>query len=318
MIKTGKVIQSTGKWYKVSSNGDIYDCRIPGKFRLVETSVNNPLAVGDNVDFLVAEDGRGMIKTIHDRVNYIPRKSTRSNRDEQILVANIDRAWVVQSIRQPTLKRGFIDRFLVACEAYEIPVGIIFNKTDLAKEKDKRELSAVTDCYREIGYPVLHTSINNPETIQKLHKQLKDKTSVFIGHSGVGKSSLINCLNPELELSVGEISSYSEKGKHTTTYARLLSTDKDTFLVDTPGIKEFGLVNIEPYELSLFFPEMREYRMNCKFSNCTHNHEPKCGVVDAFEQGKIDPERYNSYLNMRLGIIIFCGTIDFINRFICR
>lgn len=302
MIKTGKVIQSTGKWYKVTSNGEIYDCRIPGKFRLVESSVNNPLAVGDEVDFSVEDDGRGMIKTIHGRRNYIPRKSTRSNKDEQILVANIGRAWVVQSIRQPKLKRGFIDRFLVACEAYEIPVGVIINKTDLAREKDKRELSAVTDCYRDIGYPVLHTSIQNQESIEALREELKGKTSVFIGHSGVGKSSLINCLKPDLELTIGEISSYSEKGKHTTTFAKLLTTDENTFLVDTPGIKEFGLVNIEPYELSLFYPEMREPGMNCKFSNCTHSHEPHCGVIEAFEQGKIDPERYNSYLSMLDGL----------------
>jgi len=251
--------------------------------------VNNPLAVGDEVDFTVEDDGRGMIKTIHRRRNYIPRKSTRSNKDEQVLVANIDRAWVVQSIRKPSLKRGFIDRFLVACEAYEIPVGVIINKTDLAREKDKGELTSVTDCYREIGYPVLHTSIQNQESIEALREELRGKTSVFIGHSGVGKTSLINCLNPGLELTVGEVSSYSEKGKHTTTFAKLITLGEGTFLVDTPGIKEFGLVNIEPYELSLFYPEMREPSMNCKFSNCTHNHEPQCGVIEAFGQGKIDP-----------------------------
>ncbi len=298
MSKTGKVIQSTGKWYKVSANGEIYDCRIPGKFRLTESSVTNPVAVGDKVDFTVADDGRGMIDKIHERVNYVPRKSTRSNKDEQILVANIDRAWVVQSIRKPTLKRGFIDRFLVACEAYEIPSGIIINKIDLAREKDKNELSAISATYRSIGYPVLHTSINDQDSIAKLSKQLQSKTSVFIGHSGVGKTSLINCLNPTLNLKIGDISSYSEKGKHTTTFSKLLTLGEETYLVDTPGIKEFGLVNIEPYELSIYFPEMREPSLNCKFSTCTHNHEPQCGVVEAFEQGKIDPERYNSYLNM--------------------
>jgi len=298
MSKTGKVIQSTGKWYKVSADGEIYDCRLPGKFRLIESSVTNPVAVGDKVDFTVADDGRGMIDKIHDRINYIPRKSTRSNIDEQILVANIDRAWVVQSIRQPTLKRGFIDRFLVACEAYEIPSGVIINKIDLAREKDKNELAAITETYRSIGYPVLHTSINDEDSITRLREQLQAKTSVFIGHSGVGKTSLINCLDPTLDLSVGDISSYSEKGKHTTTYARLLTLGDETYLVDTPGIKEFGLVNIEPYELSIYYPEMREPARHCKFSTCTHNHEPKCGVIDAFEQGKIDPERYNSYLNM--------------------
>jgi len=302
MKKTGKVIQSTGKWYKVSSDGEIFDCRIPGKFRLVESSVTNPVAVGDNVDFTLADDGRGMIDTIHDRKNYVPRKSTRSNKDEQILVSNIDRAWVVQAIRQPSLKRGFIDRFLVACEAYEIPCGIIINKMDLAREKDQPEVDAVTNVYSNIGYPVLQTSIEDEKSIAKLWDQLQQKTSVFIGHSGVGKTSLINALDPDLDLAVGDISSYSEKGKHTTTYARLISIGDEGYLVDTPGIKEFGLVNIEPYELSIFFPEMHEHRLQCKFNTCTHNHEPKCGVVAAFERGEIDPERYFSYLNMLDGI----------------
>ncbi|REL33698.1 ribosome small subunit-dependent GTPase A [Rhodohalobacter sp. SW132] len=298
MKKSGKVIQSTGKWYKVSSDGEIFDCRIPGKFRLVEESVTNPVAVGDNVDFTVGDDGSGMIDSIHDRKNYVPRKSTRSNKDEQILVANIDRAWVVQSIRQPKIKRGFIDRFLVACEAYEIPSGIIINKTDLANKRDLNEIHSITDTYTEIGYPVLQTSLEDDSSIEKLREELQNRTSVFIGHSGVGKTSLINVLDPSLNLAVGDISSYSDKGKHTTTYARLLSLNENSYLVDTPGIKEFGLVNIEPYELSIFFPEMHEARLHCKFNNCTHNHEPKCGVIEAFERGEIDPDRYDSYLNM--------------------
>lgn len=299
---TGKVIQSTGKWYKVSVNGDVIDCRIPGRFRLLDTGDTNPIAVGDQVDLTVGDDGKGMIDEIHDRKNYIPRKATRSGRDEQILVANIDRAWVVQSIKMPTVKRGFIDRFLVACEAYEIPAGVIINKTDLLNESNRRELDSITDTYTSIGYPVLHTSIEKPDTIRTLREETKNRTSVLVGHSGVGKTSLINSLDPGIDLSVGDVSSYSEKGKHTTTYARLLELDNGGFIVDTPGIKEFGLVNIEPYELSLFFPEMREPRQDCKFNNCTHNHEPKCGVVDAFERGEIDPERYHSYLNMLDGI----------------
>lgn len=302
MEKTGKVIQSTGKWYKVSVNGDIIDCRIPGRFRLLDIGDTNPIAVGDQVDLTVGDDGKGMIDEIHDRKNYIPRKATRSGRDEQILVANIDHGWVVQSIKMPTVKRGFIDRFLVACEAYEIPAGVIINKTDLLNKSNRAELDSITDTYTSIGYPVLHTSIEKPETIERLREETKDRTSVLVGHSGVGKTSLINSLAPGIDLSVGEVSSSSEKGKHTTTYARLIELDYGGFIVDTPGIKEFGLVNIEPYELSLFFPEMREPRRHCKFNNCTHNHEPKCGVVDAFERGEIDPERYHSYLNMLEGI----------------
>lgn len=302
MSKTGKVIQSTGKWYKVSSDGKIFDCRIPGKFRLLDIGDTNPVAVGDSVSFTVGDDGKGMINEIHQRKNYIPRKATRSGRDEQILVSNIDRAWVVQSIKMPTLKRGFIDRFLVACEAYEIPAGVIINKIDLLKGAKQGEIDSIEETYTSIGYPVLRTSIEEPGTIETLQKETKDKTSVLIGHSGVGKTSLINCLDPNIDLTVGDISAYSEKGKHTTTYARLLELDYGGFIVDTPGIKEFGLVNIEPYELSLYFPEMREPRQYCIFNNCTHSHEPKCGVIDAFERGEIDPERYDSYLNILEGL----------------
>ncbi|HKL14867.1 MAG TPA: ribosome small subunit-dependent GTPase A [Balneolaceae bacterium] len=302
MSKTGKVIQSTGKWYKVSIDGDVVDCRIPGKFRLLDIGDTNPIAVGDQVDVTIGDDGKGMIDEIHQRKNYIPRKATRSGRDEQILVSNIDRAWVVQSIKMPAVKRGFIDRFLVACEAYEIPAGVIINKTDLLNESNQAELESITETYTDIGYPVLQTSIEEPESIDLLIEETKNKTSVLVGHSGVGKTSLINCLDPNIDLTVGDVSSYSEKGKHTTTYARLLELEYGGFIVDTPGIKEFGLVNIEPYELSLFFPEMREPRQYCKFNNCTHNHEPKCGVVAAFERGEIDPERYNSYLNILEGL----------------
>lgn len=298
MEKTGKVIQSTGKWYKVSAGDKVVDCRIPGRFRLHDNNATNPVAVGDNVTFSVGEDKKGMIEEIHERKNYIPRQATRNRRQEQILVANVDRGWVVQSIRQPNLKRGFIDRFLVSCEAYEIPAGVIINKTDLADQKDHKLLESVTQTYIEIGYPVLQTSIQNPDSIDHLKEEIDGKTSVLIGHSGVGKTSLINSLNPSLSLPVGEISSYSEKGKHTTTFSKLLKIGKNGYLVDTPGIKEFGLVNIEPYELSLFYPEMREPRIDCRFNNCTHSHEPHCGVIQAFEEGKIDPERYNSYLSM--------------------
>lgn len=294
----GKVIQSTGKWYKVSVDGEVIDCRIPGKFRLKETGETNPVAVGDSVAISVGDDGKGMIEEIHDRKNYIPRKATRSDKEEQVLVSNIDRAWVVQSIKMPALKRGFIDRFLVACEAYDIPPGIIINKIDLIDDRHHAELESVTETYTELGYPVLHTSIEQPETIEALKEQMTGDTSVLLGHSGVGKTSLINQLIPELELTVGNVSSYSEKGKHTTTFARLLKLENGGYIVDTPGIKEFGLVNIEPYELSLFFPEMREPREFCKFNNCTHDHEPKCGVVDAFERGEIAPKRYQSYLSM--------------------
>lgn len=299
MFKKGRIIQSTGKWYKVTTDeGDTIDCMLPGKFRLEEKEVTNPVAVGDFVQIESNEDGTAMIREIMDRENYIPRQATHGRRGEQILVANIDRAWVVQSIKQPKLNLGFTDRFLVTCEAYEIPAGIIINKMDLANNKAKRFIEEITGLYKNLGYEVVATSIHDKESINRVTQHVTGKTSVFIGPSGAGKTSLLNAIDPELELKVGEISSYSQKGKHTTTFARLVPLAAGGTLVDTPGIREFGIVNIEKSELSLFFPEMAEPRQYCKFYNCTHYHEPNCGVVQAYEEGNIDPGRYESYLNI--------------------
>jgi len=297
-MKKGLITQSTGKWYKVDTGTDVIDCRLPGKFRLKQEEVTNPVAVGDIVDITLGEDGTGNIEKIHERKNYIPRQATHGRRGEQILVANIDRAWVVLSIRQPVLKTGFIDRFLVTCEAYEVAPAIIFNKTDIATKSDQKLLQELTKLYSELGYIVLLTSIYDPQALDELKQKFENKTSVFIGPSGVGKTSLLNAIDPTLDLTVGAISDYSQKGKHVTTYARLIKLNNDGYIADTPGIRELGLVNIEPYELSLFYPELAEYREDCRFYNCTHSHEPGCGVVKAFEQDLIHPERYNSYLNI--------------------
>jgi ribosome biogenesis GTPase / thiamine phosphate phosphatase len=296
-MKKGRIIQSTGKWYKVTYNGETIDCRLPGKFRLDKKEVTNPVAVGDYVDLEIGSDGTGMIKTIYDRENYVPRQATHGRRGEQILVSNIDRAWVVQSIRQPKLNLGFVDRFLVTCEAYEVPAGIVINKMDLAKNRDRDEIEEIRKLYTSLGYKVAVTSAESGD-VEELKQELKGNTSVFIGPSGVGKTSLLNRIEPGLDLKVGEISSYSQKGKHTTTFAQLLPLSDGGYIVDTPGIREFGLVQIEKAELSLYFPEMAEPRQHCKFYNCTHYHEPNCGVVKAFEEGKIDASRYNSYLNI--------------------
>lgn len=298
--KQGRIIQSTGKWYKVSEPGSdtIFDCRLPGRFRLDKKEVTNPVAVGDIVTFTVESDGTGMITEIHDRENYIPRQATHGRRGEQILAANIDRAWVVQSVRQPKLNLGFIDRFLVTCEAYEVPAGIIVNKMDLAKKGDLDFVEDIRELYTGLGYAFLTTSIHDPESIEGLTNELKDKTSVFIGPSGTGKTSLLNAAQPDLDLRTGEVSGYSNKGKHTTTFATLIPLSMGGYIVDTPGIRELGLVNIEKSELSLFFPEMLEPRQHCKYYNCTHTHEPGCGVVKAYEEGLIDPDRYHSYMNI--------------------
>ncbi len=299
MNSSYRVIQSTGKWYKVSGpDGQVIESRLPGIFRLNKKEVTNPVAVGDYVELEIGEDGTGSITEIKVRENYVPRQATHGRRGEQILVANIDKAWVVQSVRQPKINAGFIDRFLVTCEAYEVHAGIIFNKTDLAKNNDLSLIQEFTDLYEQLGYDVLTTSIEDITSVKKLSEQLSGKTSVFIGPSGVGKTSLLNAVEPGLGLKVGDISARTNKGKHTTTYAQLVPLQNGGFIVDTPGIREFGVVNIPKSELSLFFPEMREPREHCKFYNCTHFHEPGCGVSDAYEQGEIDADRYSSYLNI--------------------
>lgn len=302
MAKQGRVVQSTGSWYEVAveenEGHSIVKCRLPGRFRLEDYSVTNPIAVGDVVDITINQDDTGSIEKINDRQNYIIRQSTHSKQGEQILAANVDRAFVVQSIRKPRLKQGFIDRFLVTCEAYEVSPYIIINKMDLAREKEKQQAAHLIDLYTSIGYDIIATSIQDEESLDTIKELLKGRTSVFIGHSGVGKTSIINKIDPNIQRPTADVSDYSEKGIHTTTFAKLLPLEFGGYLVDTPGIKEFGLVNIEPWELSLFFPEMLEPRQYCKFNNCTHSHEPGCGVIEAFKDGEISPERYDSYLNI--------------------
>lgn len=297
-MKEGRIIQSTGKWYKVAVNGKTIECRLPGKFRLTTPEVTNPIAVGDYVDLKMEEEGVGTIQNIQERTNYIPRQATHGRRGEQILVSNVDRAWVVQSIRNPTLRTGFIDRFLVTCEAYEVPAGIIINKKDLANQKDNLLIKDLEHLYKDLDYKIVSTSIYDEDSLQELLGHLKNQTSVFIGPSGVGKTSLLNSIDPELNMKVNQVSSYSNKGKHTTTFAKLVPLTAGGYIVDTPGIREFGIVNIDKSELSLYFPEMIEPSQNCKYYNCTHYHEPNCGVIQAFEDGKIDPDRYRSYLNI--------------------
>lgn len=297
-MQKGRVIQSTGSWYLVDTGNKIVESRLPGRFRLDEKEVTNPIAVGDHVEITINDDETGTIETIETRENYITRQATHGKRGEQILVSNLDQACVVQSIKKPRLKEGFIDRLLVTCEAYEVKPVIIINKMDLAKQGGKDFANELQELYSGLGYAILQTSIEDEDSLEKLKDLLKDKTSAFIGPSGVGKTSLINAIDPNYALKTGEISDFSNKGKHTTTFARLIPLSFGGYIADTPGIREFGLVNIEPYELSLFFPEMLEPREHCKFHNCTHNHEPKCGVADAFENGEIAASRYQSYLNM--------------------
>ena len=297
MIK-GRVIQSTGSWYKVDTSSEVIQSRLPGRFRLEGKEVTNPIAVGDWVDISMNDDGTGSIEEIHERTNYITRQATHGKRGEHILISNVDIAFVVQSVKQPKLKEGFIDRFIVTCEAYEVTPAVIINKMDLVNSGAMEFLEDLKALYEGLGYPMIFTSIEDPDSIAALSELLANKTSVFIGPSGVGKTSLLNVIDPSYSEKVGEVSSYSNKGKHTTTFAKLIRLENGGFLADTPGIREFGLYNIEPWELSLYFPEMLEARQECKFNTCTHLHEPGCGVIKAFEEGEIDASRYNSYINM--------------------
>ena len=296
----GLITKATGSWYQVlSDSGEIISCRLPGKFRLDDEEILNPVAVGDSVHVTLQKDGTGVINRIGERKNQLVRKATHGRRGMQLLAANVDLVLIVQSLREPVFKTGFIDRLLVTCEAWEIPALIIINKTDLQKgSKDKEKLEQVETLYREIGYDFLKTSIHDKSSMENLSRALKGKISVLSGHSGTGKTSLLNALSPGLQLKTGDISRFSNKGKHTTTYAQLIRLSDETYVVDTPGIREFGLVDLEPYEISLFFPEMRPYRESCRFYNCTHRHEPDCAVRVAVEDGNVQESRYKSYLSI--------------------
>ncbi|MBU94577.1 MAG: ribosome small subunit-dependent GTPase A [Balneola sp.] len=298
-VYTARVIQSTGSWYDIQKNdGDIYAARLPGRFRQTHSDQTNPIAVGDYVNFTINEDNSAKITNILERSNYVTRKATHGKRGQQILVSNVDYAILVNSIKQPKYKTGFIDRFLVSCEAYQVTPILFFNKMDLANGSDLNELNHIMTLYQDLGYKVLRGSIMSSKSVNELKVLIKDKTSVFIGPSGVGKTSLMNAIDVRLEEKTTEISSYSNKGKHTTTFAKLVPLPFGGYLADTPGIREFGLYNIEDWEISLYFPEMLLPRKSCKFNTCTHIHEPSCGVLEAVDQGEIAPSRYLSYLNM--------------------
>lgn len=297
MAHTGRIIQSTGSWYKIGySDNKTILARLPGKFRLDKREQTNPIAVGDIVDFEINDDETATITSIHERENKIVRKATHGRKGEHTIAANVDRGFVIQSVKNPGVKTGFIDRFLVTCEAYEVEPFIIINKMDLASERDKEQIEQLIQQYSSLDYTIDTCSIFDEESIKRISEALKDHTSVFIGPSGVGKTSILNAIAPDLNRATSEISGYSGKGIHTTTYAELIPLSFGGFLVDTPGIREFGLVDIEPYELSLFYPEMVEFREQCRYYNCTHDHEPGCAVKEAFEAGKIEKSRYKSYI----------------------
>lgn len=297
----GQVYKSTGSWYDVKAeDGKVYQSRLRGKFKQDGLKVNNPIAVGDIVEIEPDEKhgNAGLITQIIQRENYIIRKSTRKNGFSHILASNIDQALLLATISFPRTSQGFIDRFLVSAESFRIPTLIVFNKKDLLKPKGFDKAISYMSIYDDIGYTTDLISVKTQEGMETLMNHLKGKTTLIAGHSGVGKSTLLNMLVPGLSLKTGEVSTYANKGTHTTTFAEMFEIDANTKIIDTPGIKELGLVDMEAYEISHYFPEMRAYLGECKFNNCLHVNEPGCRIIQALEAGEIFEERYISYLSM--------------------
>jgi len=299
----GLIIKSTGSWYQVlTGEGERFDCRIKGKFRTKDIQTTNPLAVGDKVDFEM-EPGQetGIITKLHDRKNYIIRKAINLSKQAQILAANLDQAFLIVTLASPRTSLGFIDRFLVTAEAYDIPVGLIFNKLDLFSDEGLEILAGYRSVYENIGYACYEVSALKGTNVDKIINVLKNKVTLFSGHSGVGKSTLVNAIMPALELRTTKISEWHDKGMHTTTFAVMYELPSGGFLIDTPGIRELGVIDIEPQELGDFFPEIRDRRQYCRFHNCRHINEPGCAILQAVEDGEIESSRYDSYLSIYHG-----------------
>ena len=293
----GIITKSTGLWYDVrTETGDIIPCRLRGKFRIDGNKNTNPAVVGDHVVFDLEKDSTGYITHIEKRKNYIDRKATKLSKINHLIAANIDQAFLVVTLKEPRTSLGFIDRFLVACEGFRIPVCVVFNKMDIYSDKEIKKIDELTQLYQSIDYEVIQTSVLKNEGINHVEEIMKDKVSLFSGHSGVGKSAIINAIDSELNLKVGEISQFHSKGKHTTTFAQMFPLSQGGFIIDTPGIKEFGLIQYSKEEIRDYFPEIRAYNNQCRFNNCRHVNEPDCAVKKAKEEGKIPSSRYLNYL----------------------
>ncbi|MCS6823516.1 MAG: ribosome small subunit-dependent GTPase A [Cytophagaceae bacterium] len=298
---TGIVTKSTGSWYEVrTAEGLVYSARLRGKFKKYDLKVTNPIAVGDVVDIDISspETDTGIITDIHARKNYIIRKSVHKSSYGHLIAANIDQSALVVTLAWPRTSLGFIDRFLVSCEAFRIPAVLIFNKYDLYDEQMKLEIAHLRNIYESLGYRCIETSVTEKQGLEALKEILNKRITLLSGHSGVGKSSILNMLVPELNLRVADISGFAEKGVHTTTFAEMYSIGPDTFVIDTPGIKELGIFEIGEEELSHYFPEMRALLGQCKYHNCRHINEPACAVKEKLQNQQIAESRYMSYLSM--------------------
>jgi ribosome biogenesis GTPase len=294
----GIVIRSTGSWISVlSKDGKVIECRIKGKFRIAGVRSTNPVAVGDKVQYRMV-DHTGVITAIGERHNYIVRKATRLSSRSHIIAANIDQAILIVTLASPRTSTGFIDRFLVTAEAYHIPARLVFNKADIMSDEQLGMFLYLKSVYEAAGYPSLLTSALEKQGVDAFTKWLKDKVSLLSGHSGVGKSALVNAVEPGLNLKTGAISDYHDKGKHTTTFAEMHPLSFGGFIIDTPGIKEFGLIDFERTEVGERFPEMRALMAECRFADCTHVHEPGCAVKRALDEGLFPEFRYSNYISI--------------------
>lgn len=302
---TGIVYKSTGSWYTVKTeDGNFYECRIKGKFRIKGIKSTNPIAVGDVVDFDIDETSdevTGLIHHIHDRKNYIIRKSVNLSKQTHIIASNIDLVFLIVTIDNPITTTSFIDRFLVTAEAYEIPAVLLFNKVDTYTEASSDEQMYLEYIYRSIGYPCLKVSALEKTGLEQLKEMMQGKVSMFSGHSGVGKSTLINAVEPGLNLKTKSISDQHQQGQHTTTFAEMFDLSFDARIIDTPGIRGFGVVDMEPAEIGDYFPEFFALKDQCKFNNCLHKEEPQCAIKQALENDEIAWSRYKSYLQILEG-----------------
>ncbi|WP_299398156.1 ribosome small subunit-dependent GTPase A [uncultured Gelidibacter sp.] len=302
---TGIVYKSTGSWYTVKTDlGVVYDCRIKGKFRLKGIKSTNPIAVGDVVDFDIETLDNvttGIIHTIHDRENYIVRKSVNLSKQTHIIASNIDQVFLLITINNPPTLTSFIDRFLVTTQAYGIKTVLVFNKMDTYDENNVMEVKYLESVYRKIGYECIEVSAMTGQNIEHLKGLMKDKTSMFAGHSGVGKSTLVNAIEPDLDLKTKEISMQHMQGQHTTTFAEMYDLGFGAKIIDTPGIKGFGVVDMDKEEIGDYFPEFFALKQDCKFNNCLHVEEPHCAVKDALDKDEISFSRYRSYLQILEG-----------------